>query len=176
MDNENFRKIIAMHKDRVYNLAWYMTGSHEDAEDITQEVFIRFWKNLSSVSQPAHKSWLLKTARNACIDQLRRRKRLKPVTIPEQNENSLDTIPDENAKAPDDTYLEAERAEALSKMIVRLPENFREILVMHDIQGMPLKTIAESVQMPLNTVKVYLHRGRKRLLKMLHPGLTHLFE
>ena len=168
-----FRKLVEIHKDRVYSTACYLMNNREDAEDVTQEVLLRMWKNLDSLNDDRVGSWLLKVTRNACIDAHRRRKTLGKVI-----EVNSDGITYENAAAPDglpDAGAEAsDFQEHLRVSIAQLPEPHRSIVVCREIEEMKYEEIAEALELPLNTVKVYLHRARKMLRDQLRERLDYV--
>lgn len=168
-----FRKAMKTHKELVYNLAFYMTGNKEDAEDITQESFIRLWANFESVHKAARKAWLAKTTRNLSIDSLRKRNKLISGSHPQDpyDESIAEKLPDLQP-TPEQRLISVELREYIAKALGKLSETVRSIVILRDLQGMKYEFIAENLDLPLNTVKVYLHRGRKHLMKSLadYPG------
>lgn len=156
---EAFTELMARNERLIYNLAYRMVGSHEDARDATQDAFLSCYKNLASFRGDAEFStWLHRIAVNACYDLLRRRRE----TV------SLDEEPTESASAaiPD----HADRAVAavdIQRALLSVPVEFRAVLVMHELQDLPLEEIAETLEIPVGTVKSRLHRGRAALGRAL---------
>ena len=161
------------HKELVYNLAYYMTGNREDAEDITQESFIKLWANFDSVRRAARKAWLTKTTRNLCIDNLRKKKKIisSPHPLDPHDDSIAGKLPDPQP-TPDQKVIGKELRGFITNALGKLSETMRSIVIMRDLQGMKYEFIAENLGIPLTSVKVYLHRGRKHLLKNLidYPG------
>ena len=159
MKRLQFKNIVADNKNLIYNQALYFTANREDAEDITQEVLIKLWHNMDKIKRNSLKAWVLKVTRNLSIDYSRRRKE-QPL------ENKNDLLIDLQAN-PEKEAINADLMEKIMRVINQLPEKMRSIVIMRDIQDLKYRVIAETMKLPLNSVKVYLHRGRKLLLKNL---------
>ncbi len=134
-----------------------------DADDVTQEVFIRIWNNIDKFDAKAAKSWIMKTTHNLCLDYLRRRKlsTVREYIIDEESEEKI-----QNNDRYSDPEMETRREilkEKIHEAIERLPENFKSIFVMYELQGLKYKEISEILNLPLNSVRVYLLRARKKL-------------
>jgi RNA polymerase sigma-70 factor (ECF subfamily) len=155
-DREAFATLVARHERRVYNLAYRMLGRPEDARDAAQEAFISCFRHLDRFrGDSAFGTWLHRITVNACYDALRRR---PPEPAPLQGE--------EPAPAGD----HADRAAAtvdVQRALSRVPLEFRAVLVMHDVQGVPYEEVAQALDVPLGTVKSRLHRGRLALARLL---------
>jgi RNA polymerase sigma-70 factor (ECF subfamily) len=157
--DEAFMTLMGRHERRVYNLAYRMLGDTEDARDATQEAFLSCFRNLSSFrGEAAFSTWLHRIAVNACYDSLRRRR----------DTASLDATPIEPSPHPDhadraDTALDVQRA------LLSVPPDFRAVLVMHEVQDMPVEDVAEVLGLPVGTVKSRLHRARVALARALTP-------
>jgi RNA polymerase sigma factor (sigma-70 family) len=170
MKTRRFQHLVNQHKDLVYSQAYYFTGNKEDAEDITQEVLLKLWHYLDAVKGKAARTWLMKVTRHACIDHSRKhREQSFSEFEPETQRQILNRTRDchhdpEQLMISDDL---------LQQGLKRLPGNLRHIVIMREIQDYPYHLIAESMDLPLNTVKVYLHRGRKLLAQYLN---THCDE
>lgn len=134
-----------------------------DADDVTQEVFIRIWQNIGSFNILAAKTWILKTTHNLCVDYLRKRASAmsKEFWIDEDFENFVST-----EKSEHNPYLTTHVRMMSSKIkdaIKELPENLRSVFVLYEIQGYKYKEISSALNIPINSVKVYLLRARKKL-------------
>ncbi len=140
-----------------------MLKNRMDADDVTQEVLIRIWKHLDNFEIKAAKQWIMKTTHNLCLDYLRKRQR----TL--NREYSID---DEEAimiEAPaylNDPEISVRREMLKTKIIEsvnKLPETLKNIFVMYELQGFRYREISNEMNIPLNSVKVYLMRARKKL-------------
>ena len=138
-----------------------------DADDVTQEVMIRIWQNINKFNILAAKSWIIKTTNNLCIDYLRRR------TVAVNREFEIDEF-------FEDTYSKNHNSEnpylithfkmiapKVKEAIQRLPENLRSVFVLYEIEEMKYKEISKALDLPINSVKVYLLRARKKLQEEL---------
>lgn len=153
--------LMARHERRVYNLAYRMLGNVEDARDATQEAFLSCFRRLSTFrGDAAFSTWLHRVAVNACYDALRRRR----------DTTSLDERPAEPAPAPDHAA-QAAAALDVQRALLAVPPDFRIVLIMHEIQDLPLEEIGVVLGIPVGTVKSRLHRGRVALGRVLGPGL-----
>jgi RNA polymerase sigma-70 factor (ECF subfamily) len=151
-----FAELVSRHERRVYNLAYRMLGRTEDARDATQEAFVSCYRNLAKFrGEAAFGTWLHRIAVNACYDMLRKRP-LDPVELNEATASSTaggqDDLADRTAASVD-----------VQRALLTVPPEFRAVLVLHDIQGMPYEDIALALAVPIGTVKSRLHRGRVAL-------------
>lgn len=168
-DLEAFNRLVIEYQSRVYNLAYRILGETDAAADAAQEAFISAYRNLRGFRGGSFRAWLLRIATNACYDELRRRKR-RPVAPLEDGEQA---DPDERAAgaevmadAQDGPERAAERAElarAIQGCLEGLPDDFRVVAVLADVQGYDYAEIAAVVGTPLGTVKSRLARARLRL-------------
>jgi RNA polymerase sigma-70 factor (ECF subfamily) len=159
-DQDAFVALMERHERRVFNLAYRMLGSHEDAREATQEAFLSSFRHLSRFrGDAAFSTWLHRIAVNACYDLIRRR----PPLV------SLDAEPPEPPPAPDHSDAVASAAD-VQRALLQIPEEFRAALVMHDVQDVPVQAIADALQIPVGTVKSRLHRGRVALGRALSGG------
>jgi len=155
-----FKSIVDTHRDRVYSYVLNMLRDPAVLADVTQDVFIRLWEHRSSMEEDRVLSWLLRVARNACIDQVRKRKVRHAVENDEVG--GVDVLHDEGP-SPERAASTALFRERLQAALDRLGEPHRSIVVLREIQGYKYEEIAETLTLPLNTVKVFLHRARKAL-------------
>ena len=162
-----FNKYVLSYKNLIYNHAYYSTGRIEEAEDITQEIFIKLWRHMNSIEKKKMRPWLLRVTKNQCIDRSRKIRERHFSEFEEQGQNSMeDQLMDERAN-PEEEVIQSSSVENIMGILNRLPEKIRSAVIMRDIQDLTYDLIAESMDMPLNTVKVYIHRGRKMLAKQL---------
>jgi RNA polymerase sigma-70 factor (ECF subfamily) len=159
-DGNAFATLVRRHERRVYNLAYRMLGRPEDARDAAQEAFISCYRNLRRFrGDSAFGTWLHRIAVNACYDLLRRR-RGEPVELDE----AVAEVPDGDPADRAAVVVDVQRA------LLRVPQEFRAVIVMHDAQGMPYEEIAAALEVPVGTVKSRLHRGRIALAEALSAG------
>ena len=155
-DAGSFTVLVKRHERRVYNLAYRMLGRQEDARDATQEAFLSCYRRLSSFrGDAAFATWLHRIALNTCYDFLRKRR----------PEASFDEIPERHPE-PDHSDRAATSVD-VQRALLTVPVEFRAVLVMHDVQGLPYEDIAGTLSIPLGTVKSRLHRGRVALGRAL---------
>ena len=133
-----------------------------DADDVTQEVLIRIWKNIGHFNILAAKTWIMKTTHNLCIDYLRKRNSdlaKNPFSV----EDISDFIENRNEENPMLIIENKLTDDKVKEAIKLLPENQKSVFVLYEIQGMKYKEISKTLEIPINSVKVYLMRARKQL-------------
>lgn len=155
---EQYQQALAQHRQRIYSFARYSLRAAEDAEDITQEVFIKLWQHWQKVDHDRLGAWLMRVAHNAVIDHVRKHRNANAsvdrfVDVEQQSGDE-----EAHAQVEQDTFQLCLQAEIKS-----LDEPFRSIIIMRDIQDMSYSEIQESLQLTESQVKVYLHRGRRKL-------------
>ncbi len=159
-----FKYWLDQHKDLVYGYSLKMTGSEMEADDITQETFIRLWNHLDNISVFAIKGWLVKTARNLCIDFFRSRGRNKVYQLNDE----LGEIPELTEYHDPLHYAQENDVKTIiNEKLDNLPETQKSIFILYEYEGMKYREISKSLDIPVNSVKVYLMRARKRLQKEL---------
>lgn len=140
-----------------------MLKNKMDADDVTQEVFIRIWQNIGSFNILAAKTWILKTTHNLCIDYLRKRTSAmsKELSIDDELENFIST--DKSEHNPYLTTHVKMMSNKIKDTVKELPENLRSVFILYEIHGYKYKEISSALNIPINSVKVYLLRARKKL-------------
>lgn len=145
----------------VYRTAFYMVGNEHDAMDAAQEALIRIYTKINSYEEKAlFKTWVQRIVTNICIDKFRRKK--PTVSIEEHNMNFSTDFNIE------DKLILTDVAKDIREAIDRLPEHHRSVVVLRYLQDFSYNEIAESLDLPLNTVKSYLYRARQQLQSLLH--------
>ena len=161
-DRAAFTALVHRHERRVYNLAYRMLGREEDARDATQDAFLSALRKLSSFrGQAAFTTWMHRVTVNACYDILRRRQR-----EPMPGEPRDEAIASHVASDP---VSHVSTAVDVQRALLKVPEEFRAVLILHDAMDMAYEDVAESLGIPVGTVKSRLHRGRVMLARLL-PG------
>ncbi len=134
-----------------------------DADDVTQEVLIRLWKNIDNFNMNAAGSYIMKMTHNLCIDYLRRRNILlnREIEIDNIFEETYTNVND--LDNPEIMISQENLNTRIKEAIENLPVNLRSIFIMYQLQGMKYKEISNSLDIPINSVKVYLMRARIKL-------------
>jgi RNA polymerase sigma-70 factor (ECF subfamily) len=149
-NQDAFADLVRRHERRVYNLAYRMIGRVEDAREASQEAFLSCFRNLDRFrGDSAFSTWLHRITVNACYDILRRRQPI-PFSDVELAEPPPAADPADAAVASAD----------VQRALLEVPLEFRSVLIMFDLQGLPYEEIAQALAIPLGTVKSRLHRGR----------------
>ncbi len=176
-DQKAYARLREKYHGSLNGMLYRMVKNQEDAEDLTQEAFIKAFKSLESFNpQYAFSTWLYRIASNNCIDYLRK-KRLKTVSMDEPLSTRQGEMErqyeDVNAPLPDEAITARERAVILKQAIENLPEKYRLVIEMRHGQDMEYQDIADELELPLGTVKAHLFRARARLAKALQGKMEH---
>jgi len=163
---KGFEEMVAEQQRKVYSFAHYFLGNPQEAEDVTQEVLLKLWRNWQRVRQESVRPWLLRVTRNACYDRLRQRRSSSRVFLPDTDPEVLETTPGSGSD-PEDLAQRADFRRHLLAALEILAEPYRSILILREIQGLRYREISEILDLPLNTVRVYIHRGRRQLREEL---------
>lgn len=162
-----FNKYVLSYKNLIYNHAYYSTGRIEEAEDITQEILMKLWRHMDSIQEKRVRPWILRVTRNLCIDRSRKIREQHFSEFEEKGHHSMENqLIDERAN-PEDEIIQSSSVEHIMGCLNKLPEKLRTAVILRDIQDLNYDLIAETMGLPLNTAKVYIHRGRKMLAKQL---------
>jgi RNA polymerase sigma-70 factor (ECF subfamily) len=152
-------EIVRTHSQRVYRLAYRLTGNQHDAEDLTQEVFIRVFRSLSSYTPGTFEGWLHRITTNLFLDMVRRRARIRFDSLGEDADDRLPGREPSPERLYVDTHMDADIEQALAALA---PE-FRAAVVLCDIEGLSYEEIAATLDVKLGTVRSRIHRGRSQL-------------
>jgi RNA polymerase sigma-70 factor (ECF subfamily) len=170
----DFQALVEDHRDRVYSLACYLLGDREEAADVTQDVLLRLWRNLSELDPENGNvsAWLLRVTRNRCFDLMRKRRSQRSALGMAEEPDAVDLTP---ADEPDPERLasSSDLGRHLRRAVRELDEPYRSVLILREVQEMKYREISETLEMPLNTVKVNIHRGRKMLRDRLQEVMGH---
>ncbi|HEX5434068.1 MAG TPA: sigma-70 family RNA polymerase sigma factor [Candidatus Angelobacter sp.] len=167
--------IVHLYNRRVYNLCYRFTNSPDDAEDLTQEVFIRIYRTLGSyaVEKGAFNTWLTTLTRNLLVDHFRRSKHDRMTDSMDANLGDGEDAPTLSEKlpdrgpAPDDRLATSETQQMVRAALARLSPDLREAVILRDLQDMDYKDIAQVLRVPEGTVKSRINRGRMELARLL---------
>lgn len=185
-DLSAFDVLVERHQNRIFNLCYWMLGHREEAADATQDAFVRAFRSLPNFrGESTFATWLHRIAVNTSLDAAARRKRA-PLPYSDVNAGDgddhespdIDSAPAPGTLAdgePASVALRRERHVAVRAALSRLPEHFRQALVLFEIEGHPYEEIAHMLQLPLGTVKSRINRARLRLRDELQTD-RELFE
>jgi RNA polymerase sigma-70 factor (ECF subfamily) len=151
--------LVRQHSSRVYRLAYRLTGNPHDAEDLTQEVFVRVFRSLSSYTPGTFEGWLHRITTNLFLDMARRRQRIRFEGLGDQAVGLLRDDEPTPAQAFDARHLDTDVQQALEALA---PE-YRAAVVLCDIEGLSYEEIAATLGVKLGTVRSRIHRGRAQL-------------
>jgi RNA polymerase sigma-70 factor (ECF subfamily) len=167
-DTTSFAQLVDRYKDLVFTLSLRMLKNREEAEEVSQDVFIKIYKSLITFKGDSKFStWVYRVTYNCCLDRLKKnRKHLKDVPIDKYNENQIDTI--DNAL---DRLIKKERRKLIRKCVGKLPEDSRAIITLFYFDELSLEEISSITGIESNTVKVKLFRARKKLAIIMEQCL-----
>lgn len=156
-----FEQLVDQHGSRLFQLARLMLGRDDDAEDVAQETLVKLWKNVDTLREGEELPWLITCTRNACLDILRGRTRARSLLQLVVSENKALGPADDGG--PAEEMRSDERVRALRSAIEAMPEPGRSLLILRDIQELDVATVARTLGLSANQVKVYTFRARRRL-------------
>jgi len=163
-DELAWEALVRQYQGRVYSVAYHYVGDAEDARDLAQEIFVRLYRTLNHVDGETLLPWVIRVARNASIDFLRRRKARPP---------GRDILADEmwdlpsQAPNPEETCAEGDRRRLVHRALGHLTNLNREIIILKEIQGMSVQDIASLLGVPVGTVKSRSNRARIELAETI---------
>ena len=174
-DAAAWEEIVQVNSRRIYNICYRFTGSASDADDLTQEVFIKIYRTLSSydVNRGAFMTWVTTVTRNLLVDHFRKARQDRMTdsldAAPSDHEDAMplsERIPDD-APAPDSEVKSRETREAVHAALQKLSPELREAVILRDLQDMDYREIAVTLKVPEGTVKSRINRGRAELARLL---------
>ena len=173
-DEAAFEELIRQYEKKVYTLCFRMCGNSEDAEEAAQDAFLALWRGIDRFRQESSLStWIYRLATNACIDTLRRRKKQSGSVSLDDEELFVDAV--DTSPQPQETVEHPEAQKLLQEGLSALPEEYRKVLILREIEGLSYTEIAESASIELGTVKSRISRGRS-LLRNFLSGNGNFFE
>lgn len=159
----NFEQAVLPHLDAAHNLARWLTGDPQDAQDIVQEAYLRAFRFFPGFRGGDARAWLMKIVRNTCNSWLHANRPLQEAM--EFDENLFPT--DYHAPNPEELVLQSDNGTSLRKALENLPASLREVLILREIEGMSYREIADITGMPAGSVMSSLSRARLRLRQAL---------
>jgi RNA polymerase sigma-70 factor (ECF subfamily) len=170
-----WEEIVQRYNRRIYNICYRFAGSPDDAQDLTQEVFIKMYRTLNSydVERGAFMTWVTTITRNLLVDHFRRSKQDRVTdsldSAPSEHEDAMplsEQIPDKSAPA-DSRVHNRETRETIHRALQKLSPDLREAVILRDLQDMDYREIATVLKVPEGTVKSRINRGRAELARLL---------
>ncbi len=170
LDGENpaWEGLVRAHSRKVYNLCYRFTGRIQDAEDLTQEVFIKVFQTLRSYdsAQGTFSTWLNRVARNHLVDHYRRTRKDRVTSSLDDDSTPLPKLPS-TRPAPTASVESRERRELLQMALDQMSPDLREAVVLRDLQDLDYQEIAQVLGVPQGTVKSRINRGRLELARVI---------
>lgn len=154
--------VARSHGRFIYTVAYRLTGDHDDAQDLVQEVLLRVRRGLETYEPGSLEGWLSRITTNAFLDEVRRRRRRPLEVVPDLPDQVLAT--DEE---PDAALARTRLPEDLQRALLALPPDYRAAVVLADVVGLDYAQVAEALHIPPGTVRSRIHRGRARLREVL---------
>ena len=164
-----FGELVTKYQDRLYNSVMHVVGSAEEAQDVVQDAFVQAFINLEKFKRnSAFYTWLYRIAFNVAIS---RRRRHKPVTSIEQTREATGADPVDDGPRPEERLEQQDRCDMVRTALTKLPEPFRTVLVLREMDGFDYETIADMLDLPVGTVRSRLHRARMQMKDLLQEVL-----
>jgi RNA polymerase sigma-70 factor (ECF subfamily) len=156
-------EIVEQHSDRVFRLAYRLTGNRHDAEDLTQEVFVRVFRSLDTYTPGTFEGWLHRITTNLFLDGARRKQRIRFDALSDERAARLasESLP------PEAAFTERTFDDDVEAALATLPPDFRAAVVLCDVEGLSYEEIATIMDAKLGTVRSRIHRGRSMLRRAL---------
>ena len=166
-DLARFEQAIVPHLDAAYNLARWLTGNDHDAADVVQEASLRALQFFGSFRGDRGRAWLLAIVRHTCFTWLKKHRGREPALMFDEHMHS----PASEATNPEQLLLREEDQQLLRQALEELPAEFREVIVLRELEGLSYKEIADIAGIPVGTVMSRLARGRDRLQQRLRERM-----
>ena len=164
-DNAAWEQVIARFRRKVFHISYKFTGKHDQAEDLTQEIFLKVFRSLEKFHKDADfGTWLSSVARNYCIDRYRASKREKEILV--EDALAYDLAPAASGN-PYRALEDRDRRSLVRRGLQQLPGKLREAVILRDLQGMSYQEMAVRLALPEGTVKSRINRGREELARLL---------
>lgn len=156
----SWEQIVQDNSARVYRLAYRLTGNRHDAEDLTQETFVRVFRSLHTFQPGTFEGWLHRITTNLFLDQVRRRQRIRMDTIGDESDRIEST---DRLATPEQAFEHGHLDRDVQRALDELPPEYRAAVVLCDIEGLSYEEIAVTLGIKLGTVRSRIHRARARL-------------
>lgn len=168
--DEAYSVIVTRYRERIHQFIFRYTKNHLDSEDLVQETFLRVFRSRNSYERIARFStWLYTIAQNLIRNQYKRSQRMQMVSLNQTDDQEQEVMIDlpDSAMAIDEHLHLSMTVSQLQKSLESIPSEFRDVLVMRDVQQLSYEEIMEITQLPMGTVKSRINRGRSRLYDLM---------
>jgi RNA polymerase sigma-70 factor (ECF subfamily) len=163
-DGLAWEALVRQFQGRVFGIARHYLSNREEARDVSQEVFIRIYRNLDDFAPGSNfTAWALRITRNCAIDRLRR----VQARLPTRSSGDVEAVAGDSAATPEHDGIAGERQQLLYRALERMTEAHREMILLKDIQGLEQQEIAQMLSLPLGTVKTRASRARIELARRI---------
>jgi RNA polymerase sigma-70 factor (ECF subfamily) len=165
-DQIAWEQIVRQHWRKVFNIAYKFTGKHDEAEDLTQDVFLKIFKSLNTFDRRANfQTWLVSVSRNLCIDHYRSVRKERETIDRDVDAGELSPVA--QTVSPVAALEHQDRVDLLKKALEHLPPTLRSAVLLRDIQELSYQEIADKLNLPEGTVKSRINRGRTELSRQI---------
>jgi RNA polymerase sigma-70 factor (ECF subfamily) len=165
-DQAAWEQIVRLHWRKVFNLAYKFVGRHDEAEDLTQEIFLKIFRALRTFDRRANfQTWLISISRNYCIDHYRSVRKERETMA--RDVNAADLSPASTDRGPHGQLEQSDLRQMIRLALAELPATLREAVVLRDLQEFSYQEIADKLQLPEGTVKSRINRGRLELARQI---------
>ena len=165
-DQLAWEAIVRQYRRKVFNVAYKFVGRHDEAEDLTQDIFLKIFKSLATFDSRANfQTWLISVSRNLCIDHYRSVRKERE-TI-DRNVDASELMPVAKTQGQMAMMEQRDRVELLREAMGTLPKTLRAAVLMRDIQELSYHEIADKLRLPEGTVKSRINRGRNELARQI---------
>ena len=166
-DAAAFEQLMLLHQKPVYNICYRMAGNAEDALDLSQEVFLKAYRNIGNFDERSQFStWIYRITANTCIDEMRKRKGRQSFSLEEElegEEGSMQRQVADAGETPEESMLREEQKSEVLQALESLSPEHKVAVILRDIKGLSYEEIAEILELTLGTVKSRISRGRNQL-------------
>jgi len=172
-DHAAWDMVVRQHHPRVYNFAYRYNGRFDEAEDLTQEIFLKIYRTLHSYKPElgAFETWMMRVSRNCVIDHYRKLKTERRQTDSLEGEHEQVAETGNRFANPAEALDQRELSERVHAALLRLSGDLREVLILRDLEGFAYEEIVEIVRVPIGTVKSRINRGRLEMARMLRKDI-----
>lgn len=173
-DREAWEMIVRHRHARIYNLAYRFTARADEAEDLTQEVFLKVYRTLHLYRPESGslETWVVRVARNHFIDHYRKFKTERTRTGPLEDHHEVAARPSVRIETPGEVLERKETADRVHRLLAHLPEEQREAVILRDLEELTYEEISDLLDVPIGTVKSRINRGRIELARLVRSGVV----
>ncbi len=159
---EDYEQAVAQHKDMVYSFAFYYLGNRQEAEDVTQDVLLKLWEHREGLDMAQAAPWLNRVTRNASYDRLRRRGTRNRFVV-DDGDGSLVSFAEAPEPGPLGVVQTKDARGRVRAALAELPEPYRSAMILRELQELTYAEVGDALEIPVNTAKTHVHRGRRML-------------